>query len=74
MHYVQQLILDQNLHCLAISEEWLDAEVSDGEITIAGYTLLRRDRASGSVGGICVFTHDSIAVKQLQDFQHPDIK
>ena len=40
MHHVQQLILDQNLHCLAISETWLDAEVSDGEITIPGYTLL----------------------------------
>ena len=68
MHYVQQLILDQNLHCLAISETWLDAEVFDDEITTPGYTLLHRNGASGSAGGICVFTHGSIAVEQLQGF------
>ena len=39
---------------ISISESWLDSSVTDNEITLPGYGVLRNDR-NRQGGGVCIF-------------------
>ena len=41
-----------NLHILAFTETWLNDNITDGEISLFGYSIYRRDRTNGIGGGI----------------------
>ena len=41
-----------NLHILAITETWLNDNITDGEISLFGYSIYRRNRTNGICGGI----------------------
>lgn len=43
----------------AVSETWLDETVTDGEINIDGYNVLRQDRNRHG-GGVCIFIKNSL--------------
>ena len=36
-----------NLHILAFTETWLDNSISDGEVSLPGYSIFRSDRTNG---------------------------
>ena len=40
-----------NLHILAFTETWLDNSISDGEVSLPGYSIFRSDRTNGRGGG-----------------------
>ena len=42
-----------------ITESWLKSSVCDSVIDIPGYSVLRKDRASESHGGICLYLKDT---------------
>ena len=52
---------------LAVSESWLDSSVTDDEVKIDGYTILRKDRNRNG-GGVCMYVKNSIAFNRRSDF------
>ena len=53
-----RVLLDKNpIDVLAINETRLDSSISDGEMHISNYVLVRRDRSlNGSLVGVFAFT------------------
>lgn len=51
---IRQLISKTKVGVFCISESWLDSSVSDFEIEIENYSLLRKDRNRNG-GGVCVY-------------------
>ena len=48
------LVASQRPDILAVSETWLDSEISDGEVSLPGYSVTRLDRNRHG-GGVAVF-------------------
>ena len=61
---VRELMSTYNFDVLKLSETWLSSNISDCEVTIPGYTLVRKDR-NGSTklngGGVLFYIRDNIA-------------
>ena len=53
---------------LSITETWLDDSVSDGEIHIKNYSIVRRDRNRNG-GGVCVYIRNDVAFNFRSDLQ-----
>ncbi|XP_071952123.1 uncharacterized protein [Antedon mediterranea] len=53
---------------ISISETWIDDSVSDNEIKIEGYSVLRRDRDRKG-GGVCTYISDDIAFNRRSDIE-----
>ena len=63
----------QSLDILALSETRLDNTVTDPAVSIAGYTLVRRDRCR-SGGGVAVYIRNVIDFKIRSDLSDPDLE
>ena len=53
-------------HCpdvVCVNETWLDSMITDGEITLAGYNVLRADREDQLGGGVCLYSRTSLPLK-----------
>ena len=51
---------------IGITESWLDASVTDSEIDIADYTIIRRDR-NREGGGVCIYIRRDFPFKRRDD-------
>ena len=49
----------------AVTETWLNSNVSSCELTISSYKLFRRDREGRKGGGLCIFVKDSITADSI---------
>lgn len=58
---------------LAISETWLDNSVTDSEINIPGYSVVRKDR-NREGGGVCIYINSNLAFNQRSDLETSDIE
>ena len=58
---------------IGISETWLDKSVTDAEIAIDGYSVLRNDR-NRQGGGVCVYIRHDFAFNPRQDLQDNHIR
>ncbi|KAF4530864.1 hypothetical protein B566_EDAN018898 [Ephemera danica] len=52
---LQQLIVVKKPHIIAIVETWLTVDICDQEVHLPGYILYRKDRCTGSGGGIAAY-------------------
>ena len=52
---------------IAITETWLNSSINDEEVCIDGYCILRRDRAFGQGGGVCLYIRSDIAFNLRED-------
>ncbi len=68
-HFVQvkQLILDNQYKIFAVSESWLNSNVSNAEVQIEGYNLIRHDRLRKSGGGVCAYVHTSLKAHAIRE-------
>ena len=66
---VQTFISTRGIHVLAIAETWWTPDVSDQELSIPHFKLYRRDRPDQQVGGVAVYGHESLAVRQRADLE-----
>jgi exonuclease III len=68
-HFVQvkQLILDNQYKIIAVSESWLNSNVSNAEVQIEGYNLIRHDRLRKSGGGVCAYIHTSLKAHAIRE-------
>ena len=58
-------------HIISICETWLDESISNDEVFIPGFTLIRRDRNRHG-GGIAIFIYNSVRFTIL--LKHPSIE
>ena len=59
-------MLSKTVDILAINETRLDSSIQNGEVSIPGYTLERKDRNRNG-GGVALYIRDSINYKRLID-------
>ena len=59
-------MLSKTVDILAINETRLDSSIQNGEVSIPGYTLERKDRNRNG-GGVALYIRDSINYKRLLD-------
>ena len=57
---VRLLLSQTKATVFAVSETWLDSTVTDGEVSVPGFNIVRRDRNRNG-GGVAIFIRDSIA-------------
>ena len=60
------LAANTNVAVIGITEFWLDASVTDSEIDIADYTIIRRDR-NRKGGGVCIYIRSDFIFKLRDD-------
>ena len=58
-----------NLHILAFTETWLDNSISDGEVSLPGYSIFRSYRTNGRGGGIAVYVKETQSVIRRADLE-----
>ena len=66
-------MLPKTVDILAINETRLDSSIQNGEISIPGYTLERKDR-NRSGGGVALYVRDSINYKPLNDLPEANME
>ena len=66
MDSIRLLLKDNTLDVFTVSETWLSPKVTDAEITIPGYSVVRKDRNSRGVG-VAMFIRDGIPFKTGMD-------
>ena len=57
----------------AATETWLDSSVTDGEIRIPGFNIVRRDRNRNG-GGVALFIRDNIPFNRRPDLDVDDLE
>ena len=66
-------MLPKTVDILAINETRLDSSILNGEVSIPGYTLERKDR-NRSGGGVALYIRDSINYKRLNDLPDANLE
>ena len=72
MDSIRLLLKDNTLDVFTVSETWLSPKVTDAEITIPGYSVVRKDRNSRG-GGVAMFIRDGIPFKTRMDITDSSI-
>ena len=68
------LLNEKPFDIFTISETWLNSDITDGEISIPGYTFSRNDRNGRSGGGTLAFVRDGIPYKIRTDLLSSNIE
>ena len=71
-HYINNILLNNNIDILVITESWLREDVENKFVSSKNYIISRQDRATLNHynitkrgGGICIYVHDSIPFSQV---------
>lgn len=65
---------DKNIHMFKITESHLDSSISDSQLSIFGYNIIRKDRQNGPGGGVCIFIRDYLNWQRRYDLEKDDIE
>ncbi len=57
------LTASRNIDVILLTETWLSCKIDDKELSLNGYSLLRRDRRMGIHGGVAAFIKHLSATK-----------
>ncbi len=61
------LTASRNTDVILLTETWLSCKTDDRELSLKGYSLLRRDRRIGIHGGVAAFIKSSLSCETLAD-------
>ena len=64
---LQDIAVLNNAKVVCITETWLTMQVPDHIVAMPGYNLFRNDRTHTVGGAVCMFIHNSIPFKQLEE-------
>ncbi len=73
VHEVTEILYNDNIQLLAISETHLDFKFEDSALNIKGYSIYRRDRNAFG-GGVAVYIQECIPTKIREDLMNFDIE
>ena len=73
------LLATSPIDVLAINETWLNPTISDNDVCIPEYDIIRRDRAFKSAngktyGGVCFYVRSSVNFIQRKDMSIDDLE
>ena len=60
--------IDSKVPFLAICESWLKPHISDAQVNIPNYQILRQDRIKRKRGGVVLYVHDSLPTSKVSTF------
>ena len=63
---LKSILFQNDIHVCALNETRLDAEIDDTEVSISGYSLIRKDRNRNG-GGVAIYIQNNIDYKVLED-------
>lgn len=70
LDYFRQNLLALDCNIVAVTESWLTDAVNDAELAIGGWSVLRRDRASGARGGgVLLAARPGIELRRRTDLE-----
>ena len=70
---LQTVTQQNNVDVIAITETWLNSRITDGPISLPGYSIVRNDRENGKRGGgVRAFIKSNIPFSTLPNFSAPD--
>ncbi len=66
-HYdeIKQILLNTDFDIMAITETWLNNNISNNMVKIPGYKMYRRDRTLKTGGGICIYVKEYLSSKLI---------
>ena len=65
---------NHSIDVLTVSETWVNSNVSDPEIDLPSYNLLRRDRESGNGGGVAAFIKNKFSYNHWPDLESTNLE
>ena len=71
---VGRLMSSRGISVFGIAETWLRPSISDRELAIDHYNLLRKDHLHRHGGGVCVYYHESLGVQCRTDLESDDLE
>ena len=72
---IRELLADTLLDILGLSETWRTTDILDNEISIQGYSVLRRDRTNGKQGGgIVIYVREYLDIFVRNDSEVNDVE
>jgi len=73
IHELRTLACKTKAAVICISESWIDDSVTEDEIHIDGFCILRNDRKREG-GGVCTFIRNDIAFRSRDDLAHDSLE
>ena len=70
---LREMFKDGKAHILSFSETKLDDSVTDSEIEIENYTVIRNDRNRNG-GGVCMYVHNNVKFLARPDLHHSSLE
>ena len=67
-------LANNDIDIISINETKLDEVISDNEVSIPGYDIIRRDRLSNGGGGICFYVRSSIEYSLRNDLSEETLE
>ena len=64
----------KNIHIFGITESHTTSSVNDGELSIDGYNMIRKDRSTGIGGGVICYIRDDLKWQRRNDLEQPGIE
>ena len=68
---IRHILTENHIHILCLCETRLDDSITNAEMSVHGYRLVRRDRNRNG-GGVIVYIHESIDFCERKDLNHCD--
>ena len=66
---VKLMLMQANIDLMYITETWLNDNISNHELAIQGYKLVRKDRSTKRGGGIIAYIRNDIDYEEIDDTQ-----
>ena len=57
---VRELVVDEKLDILTLSETWLNSSTTNAEVKIQKYNIYRLDRKQKKGGGVCIYVRNDL--------------
>ena len=73
IHELRHIVQKTSAFIIGITESWLDSTISDSEINIPGYIVVRQDR-NREGGGVCIFIKEDLAFNHRKDLYHEKLE
>ena len=67
---IKELVNNENVDVLAVSESWLNSFMTKAEVEISGYKIYRLDRKHKKGGGVCIYAPKEFKVTILKNFSY----
>ncbi len=64
---LRALTASRNIDVIVLTETWLSSQIEDSELTLSGYSLLRRDRRIGVHWRVAAFLKSTLGQETVAD-------